>query len=229
MTDLAPRKLPRQRRARATVEAILDACAQVLASGTYEHLTTNHVSERAGVSIGTLYEYFPNRESIVAALAVRSFGQMAAEMNAAVVHSEGLSDLDVAEHLIETGVSILASEKFVFKVLLREAPFVPQLAEVREARKALDNVIRSIATLAGDRVQLPEFETGVWLVSQMLYPTMLEVAFHEGGPHERRKLVKELARLTYRMVTGRDPSPRQEASARIAEAGRNFRATSPSV
>jgi len=228
MTDLAPRKLPRQRRARATVEAILDACAQILANSSYEALTTNHVSERAGVSIGTLYEYFPNRESIVAALAVRSFGQMAAEMNAAVVHSEGLSDLDVAEHLIETGVSILASEKYVFKALLREAPFVPQLAEVREARKALDNVIRTIAMLASDRVRLPELETDIWLISQMLYPTMLEVAFHDGGAHERRKLVQELARLTYRMATGHDPSPRRDAAPRIpAETGRDFRAVSP--
>ena len=69
---LEPRKAPRQARARATVAAIIDACAQLLAAGPYDALTTNSISERAGVSVGTLYEYFPNRESIVAALTANS-------------------------------------------------------------------------------------------------------------------------------------------------------------
>ena len=66
---LEPRKRPRQAQAQATVAAIVDACAQLLASGGYDALTTNAISERAGVSVGTLYEYFPNREAIVGALA----------------------------------------------------------------------------------------------------------------------------------------------------------------
>jgi AcrR family transcriptional regulator len=230
MTDLAPRKHPRQKRARATVEAILDACAQILSNGAYEALTTNHVSERAGVSIGTLYEYFPNRESIVAALAIRAFGQMAAEMNAAVMHSEGLSDHDMAEHLIETGVSILAARKHVLKVLMQDAPFVLELDEVRQARKALDNLTRTLGVLAGDRIWLPEPGVDVWLISQMLYSAMFQVAFHDCSPGERRKLVKELARLTYRMATGGDlnSSPQTNAPFRLPPAsGFDFRAAWP--
>ncbi len=230
MTDLAPRKVPRQRRARATVEAILDACAQILTHGSYETLTTNHVSERAGVSIGTLYEYFPNRESIVAALAVRAFGQMSAEMNAAVLHSEGLADLDVAEHLIETGVSILAARKYLLRALLKEAPFVLQIPEVREARQALDNLTRTLGMLAGDRIWLPDPQVDVWLISQMLYSAMFEVAFHDCAAHERRMLVKELARLVYRMATGSDPAPLAQPTRRPpTRTGVGFRATWPQI
>ena len=50
--QLEPRKLPRQARSRATFNAIVDACGQVLSSGSYDALTTNSISERAGVSIG---------------------------------------------------------------------------------------------------------------------------------------------------------------------------------
>lgn len=68
---LTPRKLPRQARSRALVDAILDAAAHILAERGREALNTNIVAEKAGVSIGSLYQYFPNREAIIAAVADR--------------------------------------------------------------------------------------------------------------------------------------------------------------
>jgi AcrR family transcriptional regulator len=66
-----PRKIPRQARSHATVQVILDATALLLVDEGYEQATTNRIAERAGVSIGSLYQYFPNRESVVAAVAHR--------------------------------------------------------------------------------------------------------------------------------------------------------------
>lgn len=65
---LSPRKQPSQERARATVDALLTAAAQVLEAEGEEGFTTNKIAERAGVSIGTLYQYFPNKESLVQGL-----------------------------------------------------------------------------------------------------------------------------------------------------------------
>lgn len=65
------RRNPKQARAQATVEAILDAAFQVLEARGAAGLTTNHVAERAGVSIGTLYQYFADKEAILAALGQR--------------------------------------------------------------------------------------------------------------------------------------------------------------
>jgi AcrR family transcriptional regulator len=70
-TMFDPRKHPRQARSRALVEAILDAAARILAQHGREALTTNVVAMKAGVSIGSLYQYFPNRESVIAAVAGR--------------------------------------------------------------------------------------------------------------------------------------------------------------
>jgi len=65
------RRNPRQMRAEATVDAILDASFQLLEAEGVEGLTTNHIAARAGVSIGTLYQYFANKQDILAALAQR--------------------------------------------------------------------------------------------------------------------------------------------------------------
>src|SRR5256885_16564039 len=65
MPEPKPRKAPRQERSKQTVDAILEGCARLLREGDYAAVTTNHIAERAGVSIGTLYEFFPNKEAIV--------------------------------------------------------------------------------------------------------------------------------------------------------------------
>lgn len=68
---LTPRKQPQQGRARATWEAVLDAAAQLLREEGAASLTTNRVAERAGVSIGSLYQYFPTKQAIYAELSRR--------------------------------------------------------------------------------------------------------------------------------------------------------------
>lgn len=65
------RKKPVQGRSQATVEAIYDAALQVLTKGGMAGLTTTAIAARAGVSVGTLYQYFPDKESVLTALWVR--------------------------------------------------------------------------------------------------------------------------------------------------------------
>ena len=65
------RRIPRQARSAETVSAILEAAAQVLEAGGLAAFTTNAVAERAGVSIGTLYQYFSDKNALLMALAER--------------------------------------------------------------------------------------------------------------------------------------------------------------
>lgn len=71
MPVASPRKLPRQARSRALFEAILDGATRVLTERGRDALNTNIIAEAAGVSVGSLYQYFPNREAVVAALIER--------------------------------------------------------------------------------------------------------------------------------------------------------------
>ena len=65
------RRTPRQVRARATLELIFEATARILHRGGLAALNTNAVAEQAGISIGTLYQYFPHKEAIMVAMARR--------------------------------------------------------------------------------------------------------------------------------------------------------------
>lgn len=71
------RRTPRQARSESTIDAILDATFQLLEADGIDRLTTNRIAERAGVSIGTLYQYFANKEAILDALADREMGDLA--------------------------------------------------------------------------------------------------------------------------------------------------------
>lgn len=73
---LGPRKKPRQERSAATVDAILEATIQVLLAVGKEQLTTTQVAMRAGVSVGTLYQYFPNKGALLQACLRRHMAEV---------------------------------------------------------------------------------------------------------------------------------------------------------
>jgi AcrR family transcriptional regulator len=71
-----PRKLPRQRRSLATVEALVQATARLLTERGYRGATTRLIAERAGVSVGSLYQYFPSRDALVTAVLERHIDEV---------------------------------------------------------------------------------------------------------------------------------------------------------
>ncbi|HKX39885.1 MAG TPA: TetR/AcrR family transcriptional regulator [Burkholderiaceae bacterium] len=73
---IEPRKAPRQARSQATVDAILDATARILVERGHAATNTNLVAERAGVSVGSLYQYFPNKLALITALHARHAREM---------------------------------------------------------------------------------------------------------------------------------------------------------
>jgi AcrR family transcriptional regulator len=77
---LNPRKQPRQQRAEATVSAIVEAAACILETHGIEGYTTNAIAERAGASIGSLYQYFPNKTALTRALIAREEGLLLASL-----------------------------------------------------------------------------------------------------------------------------------------------------
>jgi len=91
-----PRKQPVQARARHTVEAIFEACVQVLLASGPERLTTTRVAERAGVSVGTLYQYFPDKQSLLAAVLERHLLRVVEAVETACAEAAGRSTETIA-------------------------------------------------------------------------------------------------------------------------------------
>src|SRR5712672_2430629 len=90
-----PRKTPIQPRAAVTVGAISEATIQILLKQGVNRLTTTRVAERAGVSVGTLYQYYPNKQSLLFAALAEHLDNVAAAVEAACerAHHQSLSDM----------------------------------------------------------------------------------------------------------------------------------------
>lgn len=102
-----PRKMPKQRRSGETVEIILKATARILVSDGYDRASTNRIALAAGVSIGSLYQYFPDKKSIFVALHERHVEDVHQVIERASAHAslddftrvlvEGLAELHAAD------------------------------------------------------------------------------------------------------------------------------------
>ncbi|MBB5344769.1 TetR/AcrR family transcriptional regulator [Tunturibacter empetritectus] len=97
---LEPRKSPVQARSAASVDAILEATIQVLLSVGKERLTTTRVASRAGVSVGTLYQYFPNKSSLLQAALIRHLDEVAGAMRRVCREERGKGLKEMATALI---------------------------------------------------------------------------------------------------------------------------------
>ena len=122
--SFSPRKRPRQERSRATVEAILEATADILIRHGYAKLTTNRIAERAGVNIASLYQYFPGKDAIVAELRRRHGADQRTELRQVLADSPaGKGELEsTIRALVSVGVAGHARAPALHRVFTEEMP-----------------------------------------------------------------------------------------------------------
>ena len=99
--SLIARKKPRQARAAVTLDAVFEATIQVLLSDGPHRLTTTRVAERAGVSVGTMYQYFPNKQALIYALNERYLEALAKKIEVACQGQHGAPADEMIEALID--------------------------------------------------------------------------------------------------------------------------------
>ena len=100
-----PRKQPVQARSEATVSALFEASIQVLLDVGYRKLTTTRVAERAGVSVGTLYQYFPNREALINSVIERYLDGISSSIECDCQSLRGGSLDEIATGLVDAFVA----------------------------------------------------------------------------------------------------------------------------
>ncbi|NKC02174.1 MAG: TetR family transcriptional regulator [Pseudomonadales bacterium] len=113
------RRVPKQKRAKATVAAVLDASARILIDVGYSKASTNLIAETAGVSIGSLYEYFPGKEAIFAELRRRE-GMKTYEM--LVGEPRPVDPIPTLEHLVTTYIARFRDNRELLVALENEVP-----------------------------------------------------------------------------------------------------------
>jgi AcrR family transcriptional regulator len=144
---LKPRKSPVQARSAATVEAIGEATIQVLLNDGPDRLTTTRVAARAGVSVGTLYQYYPNKRSLLFTVLEDHLGKVSAAVEAACERARGKPLAEMVSDVVEAFVDAKIERPDISNALYRIAAEVdgPALAKRMHQRsqKALAAMLRT--------------------------------------------------------------------------------------
>jgi AcrR family transcriptional regulator len=135
--QLRPRKAPVQSRSQATVQAILEAAARVLSRQSLPGFNTNRVAEVAGVSIGTLYQYFPNKEALIGALIERGQAALADAVQQAVDDSAGKSLRASIAALVRVAIEHQFGQPLLAAALDHEERRLPLQRVLRESEQRI--------------------------------------------------------------------------------------------
>jgi len=142
---LSPRKQPRQERSRATVDAIVEAAARVFAERGFARGSTNRIAEQAGVAIGSLYEYFPNKAAILVAVAERHLERMLDDVDRVLAEAEASrpSLETLLRRFVGAMLDVHERDPALNHVVFGEAPHPPELhACVLQAEEKLAALVK---------------------------------------------------------------------------------------
>ncbi len=161
-----PRKLPQQDRSRVTVEAILEATAHILTVDGYDKANTNRIAERAGISIGSLYQYFPNKESLLTALMEQHSREMA-ELVETKLNCLFDSPLEVVvPELVKAVIAAHAINPRLHQVLSEEIPRSGRSMPMQQAEERVAAMLRAYLDRWRDVIQPQNLDLTIFILSR---------------------------------------------------------------
>lgn len=130
------RKAPQQERSKAIVNAIYEATVRILPKLGSANVTTRKIADLAGISIGSLYQYFPNKDSVLVAVMDIVTKSLNAEVKKHIEELDGKSMEEATDAMVELGLRIFLKEKEKMREIYREAPqlgTLPLLLKLRQS------------------------------------------------------------------------------------------------
>jgi len=211
MNRKSSRKQPQQARSKATVTAVLDAMIRILDREGPDAATTTRVAEVAGISIGTLYQYFSHRDAILDALQDREF-ERAMEFMQRVLGkaADGLGE-EVAREVIRGLLSLYAEAPGLHRVLALEGLRVTPAHRVHAFDMRVIGVVRSFLSVSNLPIRRKNLDAAAFVIFQSVRASMLarmlesppglddETLTHELTDMVLRYLVDETATLPARV------------------------------
>jgi AcrR family transcriptional regulator len=206
--DLERRRQPVQERSRETVTAIIEAAAQVFERYGYAAGTTNRIAARAGVSVGSLYQYFPNKEAILLSLTERHMddGQRRLAPLARAFATKPPPLQEGLERLVTTIVELHADSPRLHRVLFEECPRPPALQERITAAQAL--AVDVIASWLSARAEVSATDTklAAEMVVQVVEGVAHGLVIHPQPNREPRAYVAETVKMLYCYLLAERPA-----------------------
>jgi AcrR family transcriptional regulator len=190
--SLNPRKRPQQRRSRVTIDAIFEATIQVLLANGLDRITTIQIADRAGVSIGSLYQYFPNKRALMAAVVKRHVGEVVDITIAACASMHGKPIADMCATMMGAFVDAKTVRPEVSRALYLPSAAVNADAIVKEESSRCARAVHDMLLTASDaKFEQPQLVSGV-LIASVVGPTRATI--EAGG--DRRTFERLKVHLT---------------------------------
>ncbi len=192
---IQPRKVPRQSRAKATVDAIVAAAARILRDDGYERANVNRIAEVAGVSVGSLYQYFPSKDALVAAVMRWHNARMIEEFERDLASLAPLPLSEVVRGVVERTIASHRVDPALHRVIVEEVPKTGLLVRTPEFQDRFTQIVGAYFEFHRERLR----EMPVALATRILL-TAVEAVVSEltcEGPAalDDPRLVAELTQL----------------------------------
>ncbi|MBH5369917.1 TetR/AcrR family transcriptional regulator [Bradyrhizobium glycinis] len=196
-----PRKKASQARSRATVDALVEATARILVREGFEKTSTNRIADVAGVSVGSLYQYFPSKEALVAAVIDRHNEAIMRLVRAAFAEVADLPIEKAVRRLVTVVIEAHHIDPDLHRILAEQIPRSGHLAEVEAYSHEINALVRTY--LERHRKEMRKLDPA--LAAFMCVSTIEAIAHNtvlNGAEMLSEKMVKVLVDETTRMVVG---------------------------
>jgi AcrR family transcriptional regulator len=204
---MTARKRPRQERSRATVEVILDATAQVLIRAGFDGLTTNTVAEVAGVSIGSVYQYFPNKMALVSALIERHLDSVHAAVFSELARVRDLPLAAAVRAMIELMLRARAVNPEIHRVLIEQVPRTGRMARVRDLDKVMHGAVTQFLATRRSELVVEDLDMATFLTVATIEAIATRAVLFAPSRLADPNLIDQTAVLVVGYLTGRRPLP----------------------
>jgi AcrR family transcriptional regulator len=194
MSRQIPRKVPQQARSQRMVERILDSCAEMLVAYGYDGVSTHRIAVAAGISPGSVYQYFPNKDAIVAVTVERMINKVAAELLEVLKSSDVPSPDDRVRAVVSAALESTERNGELVRVLVEQMPRLGGSSEIRAVeQRAGDLAVGYLASLTGD-VDPVHPPAVVWMAFQTMQQLTIRYVL-DRPPIPREEFLDELCRL----------------------------------
>ena len=200
MTQLDPRRKPRQSRSRATVDAILQATAQVLVRDGYQKATTNRIAERAGVSVGTLYQYFPNKDALVVALCEQHSDEMMTLLSASIAELQDATAERATRVIVRAMLQAHAVNPELHEAIISNLPKEKQFEQILAVNAQAEAMVRVFLELHRDRLATDNIDMAAFIVVNTVEALTHAAVIERPDFLGTEELVDEITRLICRYL-----------------------------
>jgi AcrR family transcriptional regulator len=196
-----PRKHASQDRSRATVDALVEATARILVREGFDNASTNRIAEVAGVSVGSLYQYFPGKEALVAAVIDRHKQEIMQVVRGALAEVASQPLRKAVRRLVAVAIEAHRIDPRLHRVLAEQIPRTGRLENVEAFNREAYALFR--AYLESHRDELRVVDLGV---AAFVCVTSIEALTHTAVLHSSEMLsdeqVRTLVNEATRLVVG---------------------------